>query len=82
MVFLIRLFNKNIFCYERLGGLKLDSMRMNTPVGSVNSLMTSTLILPVRASDDDDEVSLSGLMQYKFNLDGPLFPSSQFHQHN
>jgi hypothetical protein len=41
MVFLFRLFNKNIFCYERFGGLKLDSMRMNTPEGSVNSFMTS-----------------------------------------
>jgi hypothetical protein len=31
-----------------------DSMRMNTPVGSVNYFITSTLILPVRASDDDE----------------------------
>jgi hypothetical protein len=37
-------FSIKIFFNERLGGLKLDSMRMKTPVGSVNSIMTSTLI--------------------------------------
>jgi hypothetical protein len=42
---------------------------MKTPVGSVNSFMTSTLILPVRASDDNDEGSFSGLIQYKFSLE-------------
>jgi hypothetical protein len=36
---------------------------MKTPVGSVNSLITSTLILPVRASDDDDDDEGSDAVQ-------------------